>query len=464
MKSRPYQEQAISEIRNHFKSGRKKVILHLATGAGKTWIFSLILKSAAAKGTRCILAVRGRQLVDQASYRLTRENVEHGVKMSNDWRKNPKALVQICSIDTLSSRNEYPPADLVIIDECHMAISEGYRKFCDQYPNAFFLGVTATPWTIEPLTHVGTSLVEPITMQELIDQNFLVKPRYFGPFTPDLVGVQKSKGDYVASQLETRMSTLTGDIIGHWKQYGENRPTILFACNISHSLSLVSEFRANGVNAEHIEGNHSFAQRKDAIARLERGEISILSNCGVLCTGVDIPFVSCIVMARPTYSYNLFIQQCGRGTRICEGKSDFLIFDHAGNIRRHGFITDERDVDLDGRKKEKLPGDEPQQCKVCYAIFERGLDACPECGAAAKNLGGGGGDRQAVNVPGDLIEILKLTKEQEIEQFITRLKETAKKRGYKRGWTYFQFKEKYGEALANQYFPKRVLPPWLSHG
>lgn len=80
---RDYQVKAVNEIRSNFKAGRKKVLLHMSTGAGKTVIFSHIMKTVAEKGKRVGMVVRGRKLVDQCHKRLLRENVPHG---GNDGR------------------------------------------------------------------------------------------------------------------------------------------------------------------------------------------------------------------------------------------------------------------------------------------------------------------------------------------------------------------------------------------
>lgn len=464
-----YQQKAVDEIRAHYARGTKRVLLHLATGGGKTHVFSHILKATAERGKKAIMVVRGRQLVDQASQRLFREGVRHGVRMANHWNKDYSASVQVCSIDTLTARgNFWPEADLVVIDEAHMATSKGYHELARRYADSFLLPVTATPYTKDPLRHIADVIVHPISVRELMDMaietNFtrgLIAPRYFAPSKPDLKGVKMSGDDYSSVDLQERMNTLTGDIILHWKKYAQNRPTILFACNISHSIALANSFRANGIGAEHIEGDNSFAERKAAISRLESGETKVLCNVGVLCTGVDIPFVGALIMARPTKSYNLYIQQAGRGTRPCveRDKRDFILLDHAGNVLRHGFIDDEPEAWLDGKQKiqQELT---TKQCEGCYAIFEsRGRSVCPECNAALR----ADVERETTpeQVDGVLAEMITIHGN-EFEAFMHRINRTASLRGYKKGWKWHQVKEKYGEETANTIFPRRKLPPWVA--
>ena len=145
-----------------------------------------MVKAAVEKKRNAVILVRGRKLVDQASQRLFRENVTHGVLMAGHWNYKPTMPVQVCSVDTLIARKLRPKADLIIIDEAHLAISDGYREVIADYPDAFIVAVTATPYVDKSLTHVAQTVVHPISMNELIEQGFLVPFRYFAPSTPEL--------------------------------------------------------------------------------------------------------------------------------------------------------------------------------------------------------------------------------------------------------------------------------------
>ncbi len=457
---RPYQADAIEKIKTEFLSGRKKVLLHLSTGGGKTFIFCKMLTDASKKGKRCGVIVRGRELVNQASNRLSREGVLHGVLMNGHWNFKPHLPVQVCSIDTLLARDLTPEFDLLVIDEAHMATTGGFKKLVERYSKSFIVAVTATPFTREPLNHLAESIVHPITTSELIDEGYLVPPRYFAPSKPDLEGVQTRQGDYVIDQIEERMGSLTGDIVSHWRSLGENRPTICFAVNIRHSQSIVAQFNAAGIPAEHIEGNHSESERKACLERLRSGQIRIVSNVGVLCTGVDLPYVSCLIMARPTKSFNLYIQQAGRGTRPSQGKNDFILLDHAGNVLRHGFITQEREVFLDGIKRVELEGAEPRTCPTCYAIFPVG-EGCPRgCSPPQRERK----DIEVETEAGHLTELVEMPFGAEVHQFVEQQKFIQKSRGYKKGWIWHRMKDKFGEEIADATCGRKRQRPWFAGG
>jgi superfamily II DNA or RNA helicase len=472
---RDYQAKAIEEIRKQFISGNKKVLLRSATGSGKTVIFTHMMREAVLRGKRCVMIVRGRSIVDQTHKRLIKEKTHHGVYMANHHGRNPNAPIQICSVDTLTARQNFPPADLVVIDEAHMAVSEQYKKVISHYEKSFIVAVTATPYGKESLRHLADVCVSAISTNELMNQGYLIRPRYFAPSAPDLRGVKTVAGDFANSQLFDRMSGLSGDIVGTYKDLGENRPSMLFAVNINHSKQLCYEFNQAGIKAEHIDAEHDTKERQEAIARLENGEIKVICSVGTMTTGVDIPKVSCLIMARPTKSYNLFIQSAGRGTRPVypdgadlstiesrldaiqnSDKKDFIILDHAGNVTRHGFITDEPEVNLDGEtKKPNIKS--PRTCKKCFLVFN-GI-VCPSCGTLPDRK-----DREIdIDREKELVELKDMPLAQEIVIFVNKHKAIAKKCGYKRGWLYHKVKDAYGEEVANELYPKRTkpLPSWL---
>lgn len=452
MELRPYQQRAVDEIRANYARGNKKVLLHLATGGGKTVVFSFVMKTTAQRGKRAIMAVRGRKLVDQASQRLIREKVEHGVMMAGHWMYRPHLPVQVCSIDTLIARQVFPPADLLVIDEAHMATSDGYRNFISKYPDAFLLPVTATPYPGKSMRHLADTVVRPVSMRELIAQGFLVDGRYFRPFAPDLSGVTVSRatGDYEEGSLARAMdqASLVGDIVDQWKKHGEDRPTIAFAVSVKHSEHIRDSFNAQGIAAEHLDASSSQDFREETIDRLRFGRLKVISNCGILGTGVDIPEVSCGIMARPMKSYCLYVQQIGRLTRPAPGKSDFIVLDHADNVSQHGFVLDEPEAELDG--KPPKPKRDVQVCGECFAAF-RGV-RCPHCGKVEVEKVERA--REIVSAPGELKEMTsddfkKLCEDlKRRERHRDSLVEMARTYGYKPGWIFFKLKEAYGDGAA----------------
>lgn len=456
---REYQQRSVDLIRTEFQTGTKKVLLWLATGGGKTVVFSDIVKSAVAKERKCIILVRGRKLVDQASQRLFRENVSHGVLMAGHYLYKPTMPVQVCSIDTLIARKLRPPADLIIIDEAHLSISDGYREVIADYPNAYIVAVTATPYVDKSLTHVAQKIVHPISMNELIEQGFLVPFRYFAPSSPELsaVKVSSSTKDYVVDDLEKAMNRtqLTGKIIDHWKKLASDLPTVCFAVNINHSKILAEQFRSAGVSAEHCDADSTDGEREEIIRRLTNGETKVVCNVGIFCTGIDIPCLGAIIMARPTKSRNLYIQQAGRGTRTFAGKQNCILLDHAGNILRLGLPTMEYEVDLSGKKQTESVVHENKTCTECFCVFQ-GMK-CPECGTekvtpppvAIEESN----DELKELFPEDMDPVLKAYNELLLEQ---------KKSKRKNGWACYKLVDRFGFESARAHLPHWFIQRYVS--
>lgn len=454
---RPYQEKAIDEIRAHFAAGRKHGILHLDTGSGKTTIFSHILKECLSRQKHSVMVVRGRMLVEQASQRLFREDTDHGVYMAGHWRYRPNRYVQIASIDTIRSRSIRPPADFIVVDECHESNSKSFLNFLNHYPDAYILGVTATPYDKGGLQHLGDFIVRPITFNELVRLQHLVAPKYFAPENYDFSKVKVYRGDYSTPELNEFMnrSSLVGDLVENWKLLGQNRPTLCFAVSVEHSKNIAAQFVASGIPAAHCDADTTEEVRNSCIQKLSTGEIKILSNVGLFCRGVDLPFLSCITLAIATKSLNKYIQICGRGTRPFPGKKDFLILDHGNNVMRHGFIETERQAIIEPvtNKKDLVP--RIFTCEHCYAVVES--LPCTECG---KEPTVNAIKKRLLEIqPGILKELTKQKmfeniKPIQVQMEINRLKEIQLEKGYKSGWVYHRLKNKFGETIASKYYSR----------
>lgn len=450
---RPYQQNAVDKIREAFKKERG-VILSLSTGAGKTVIFSHILKSLVAKGKRGVMVVRGRKLVDQAFARLTREDVPSSIVMAN--RNHVDAPVTVCSVDTAIARDIYPEADLVVIDEVHTAGSEGFKRFLSHYPNSFILGVTATPFPRQSLEHISSTVIEPISFDDLVSLGYLVPAKYYAPSTPNLSGVRISD-DYNLGDLEKAMNKphLVGCVVETWKKLGENRPTFCFATKVNHSKEIVARFNDQGIHAEHIDATSNDETRRDALKRFVSGETKIISNVGILGVGVDVPSVSCIIMARPTTSEILHIQQLGRATRTSDSKHNMIVLDHAGNVMRHGFINEPREPNLSGKPKPKINNAAPiKTCRACFAVVAASHTICPECQTPFPR------PKMIEEKPGELSEITQAKRTEvdwkQARAYLEKLTLKQEAHGYKRGWIYIQMKARYGESVAKKLIPYRA--------
>jgi len=474
-KLRDYQERAISTLRSFIGKGLRKTIMALPTGAGKSIIFGQIISNALDKGKTILWLVHRRNLVWQMKDVLEQFGVEAGVIMAGT-ESDTTLPCQIGTIQTYIRRLKlsatfdnhfFIDADLVLIDEGHRSLSKTYMDTISLYSEKIIIACTATPMRADGrgMGEVYDSIADIAGVQELTDQEYLSPARYFAPSTPDLEGVKIVMGDYVVKHLDKKMNKtkLNGDIVENWLKNGEDRKTLVFCVNVKHSIAICEEFQKQGVNAEHLDAKSSDEVRNDVFVRMERGDTQVICNVGLYQEGLDVPSVSCVIMARPTKSMGLYRQCCGRGLRVFPGKSDCIIFDHGGVIEEHGFLEDELEWSLDGKekawKKPTIKENEPKlsKCRVCHQIF-KGTKICPVCGTELRSFG-----KKIETVDAELVE-LKTLKEnnkalcwEDKRIFYGTLLYYAEKNGYKRGWASHSYKS-YTGVWPNDKRVKHVSP------
>jgi superfamily II DNA or RNA helicase len=449
MELRPYQVQAVSNLRVAFRQGNHAALLVMPTGAGKTVVFTEIARSATQRGNSVFILVHRRELVKQASDKLTKAGVQHGIIAAGF--KTSKHKVQVASVQTLAKRLLTVPAepDLIIIDEAHHAVAGSWDKILAKFKTARVVGVTATPSRLDGRglgSHFST-LVSGPSVEQLTKLGFLSPHRVFAPpVIADLSNVKTRAGDYANDQLSAAMDrpTITGDAIGHYKRLADGLPAIAFCCSVAHATSVCASFNAAGYRAKLVTGNMPMEERDEAISGLADGRTQVLCSVDVVSEGTDVPAVSAAILLRPTQSEALYLQQVGRILRPQPGKIA-IVLDHVGSTLKHGFIDDVRPWSLDSkprRKKNDEPAPSVRQCPMCFAAFKP-QPVCPMCGhefpvKPKRQLTQREGELREMRRQDALERIEKKEQRKEIGRARTlpELLALAKKKGYKPGWAY----------------------------
>lgn len=381
---RPHQSEAIAQLKRAILSGASRIVLALATGAGKTRVAAEITRGAQSKGKRVAFLVPAISLIDQTIAAFEAEGIHAiGVMQANHVRTDRRQPVQIVSVQTLNRRKR-PEADVVIVDECHIQHQAVRDWMAETDSKTIFIGLSATPWAKGMGDH-WQRLVTPVRIGELMERGLLSPFRVYAPSSPDLSRVKTVAGDYHEGQLAEVMggAQLIADVVQTWKAKAQGLTTLLFAVNRAHAAQLVQQFADAGVQMGYCDANVDLIERQFLFRQMARGDIAGIVNIGTLTTGVDAD-VRCIVLARPTKSEMLFVQMIGRGLRTVPGKAECLILDHADNHERMGFVTDiHHDRLLSGCDKPAPTKQEkgeatPKACPSCGTLKKAG--ACPSCG------------------------------------------------------------------------------------
>jgi DNA repair protein RadD len=469
---RQYQTNAIVKLRKSLASGKRRPVVQMPTGAGKTIAAAEIVRMARSKGKRILFCVPSISLIDQTVEKFEKHDIwEIGVIQSMHERTDPTQPVQVCSIQTLARRS-IPEADLVIVDECHV-LFKFYEKWfeSDKWKNVPVVGLTATPWS-KGMGKLYDDLIIGTTTQELIDLGHLSDFKVYAPAHPDLSGVAVVAGDYNQNQLGTAMdkAPLVADIVSTWLDKAENRPTICFAVNRAHAKHIQLLFQQAGVPTGYMDSYTDLLERAKIAKQFADGDLRVVCNVGVLTTGVDWD-VRCIILARPTKSEILYTQMIGRGLRTALGKDHCLILDHSDTTLRLGFVTDIIYDKLDDGVKRGASEREkkialPKACPKCTFLKPPRTQVCPACGFKAEAVD------KVEHITGQLLELSRDGKKQtsvytarEKETFYRELRGYAIAHGYKEGWAYWVYKDRFGVEPAKSFKPLALSPtaPTISY-
>jgi superfamily II DNA or RNA helicase len=384
---RPYQLQAVAEIRQAYQRQHRSVLYVLATGGGKTTIFSYITNQTAARGNRVCILVHRAELLRQASASLEALDVPHGLIAANRSMDLSRP-VQVASVQTLARRLHRIPQeffDLLVVDEAHHSNAGTWAKVLNHCAKARVLGVTATPVRGDGrgLGEWYSHMVMGPTPAELTEAGFLAPARVLAPpIGFDTSGLRRRMGDFDMSQAGQALQAgqAMGDCLSHYRRYLDGQTAIAFCCSVAHAEAVADLFQRNGVPAASIDGTMDAPTRERLLGDLGAGRLKVLTSCALIGEGVDVPSVAGCILLRPTQSVSLHLQMIGRCLRPQPGKTA-VVLDHVGNYQRLGHHLEEREWTLDGRvvrAKDAAPS--VKVCPKCFCAMASAARACPECG------------------------------------------------------------------------------------
>ena len=451
---RDYQAQLLADIREAWDSD-PRVMAWLPTGGGKTEISVQLAREEEARKGVTLFVVERKTLARQAADRFRKYGMLVGILRGEDTHVRGYEPVIVASIQTIASRKDYglvadtlARVTLIVVDEAHIRFKD-HTTVEEACPDARVVGLSATPLRDGLGNHFDTLARGP-SYEWMIEHGHLVRPRYFLPdlssLTKGMRGVAvSSTGDFAQDQLAKLMreKAIIGDVVTTWQAKAEGRQTIVFCVDIAHSKDVCDSFQLAGVAAEHIDQRTKEDERAGMFERFRTGQTKVLCSIGVLSLGFDQPIASCAVLARPTLSLALHVQQVGRVMRPHPDKGDCIVLDHAGNVIRHGRVEEfcpPELSDLDRHSDKKKRTDSAADyfpCPQCSAVMDPGQRVCKECGHEIQRK------NDVHFVPGELQEQAGevVAMEERMREMYAELRYYARQKGYKDGWAYFKMKE-----------------------
>ncbi|MFM6191326.1 DEAD/DEAH box helicase family protein [Planktothrix sp.] len=387
---RDYQEKLKSEIYSYIRQGIRRVLIYAPTGAGKTAIIAFILCDALSKNKRCMLVVHRDFLVEQSRTAMIKAGInpcDVGIIKAN-YPENRDRPIQIASLQTLQKRDTPEGLGLIILDETHStAFFKHYQTIKQETLNAIHLGFSASPWRTKPTEeyfglHFDAIALGP-SISSLIDQGYLAIPRYYGyGGLVDLTKLDTGKnGDFKNQEMQSEFikSEVPKSVTEKILELCDGKTGIIFNAGIEQSRLQTDLLNAAGIPTVHLDAQTPFKERQYYFEKLASGEIRVISSIGCLTEGFDVPSISFIVLARATKSRALYVQMAGRGLRISPDKTDCLILDFGGNIKRLGMLNKKFLITLEPTPK---PEDDSmlKECDNCHSMISIFAKICPECG------------------------------------------------------------------------------------
>jgi len=370
---RSYQTQLLQNVFSAFAQGKRCVFLQLPTGGGKTHCFSHLAREFLNQQQGVLVIAHRKELIEQAHNKLTAISGLPAAKITAGKKVDPTYQLHIASIQTIRNRKHKPEAGIVIIDEAHHATSKSYSNLITAYPNAYILGVSATPMRCDggALNRYFDELITGPSVRELINQGYLCPFRLFGAshqISTDNIKI--TGGDYNKKQLQkvVEEQIVCTDVKETWQKYASGKQTVIFNVSVSYSQHLAQTFNDAGIPAAHIDGGTPRAQRESLIQQFRDQKIRILCNCEIVTEGFDVPGMEAVQIVRPTRSLILWLQMVGRVLRPFPGKETALIIDHTDNWKRLGLPDDNYQWSL---HPISLPKSEHAlQCGECHHVFK----------------------------------------------------------------------------------------------
>ena len=323
----------------------RSVMAQMPTGTGKTYLLTAVIDSfvrANPKAKVWIVAHR-RELVSQ---------IDETVRKFHSYSSATSSLlssVKAMSIQWLMRHYDEIEEEpgMIVIDEAHHALAKTYKEMWERFPNAKFLGLTATPCRLngKGFTDLFDVLVQSWGVPEFISKGRLatydfVSIKSDGVTQRLIDSLQKrgADGDYQNKEMDMLLNKKPSieRLYRSLEEFGKDRKGIVYAINISHAQKITKLYQEHGVKAIAIDSKTPATERQQDIEAFKKGDIQVLVNVDIFSEGFDCPDVEFVQLARPTLSLAKYLQMVGRGLRVAKGKKNCVIIDNVGLYRVFG--------------------------------------------------------------------------------------------------------------------------------
>ena len=354
-----YQQEILDKLdAERTVRGFMRNLVVAATGTGKTVISALdykrFRKRHPDKPCRLLFVAHREEILRQSLYtfRAVLKDANFGeLFVGNNKPESLEHLfvsIQTFNSQTFTEKTTAEYYDYIVVDEFHHAAAPTYQKLLSYYQPEILLGLTATPERMDGksiLSYFNNRIAAEIRLPEAIDRKLLCPFQYFGVTdTIDLDKLKWSAGGYDKAELSNiyTMSGLEANrradlVVSSLLKYVTDIDEVKgfgFCVSVAHAEFMSDYFNQHEIPSMFLTGNSSDEERKLASRDIVSGKVRFIFVVDIYNEGVDIPEINTVLFLRPTESLTIFLQQLGRGLRLCENKDCLTVLDFIGFANR----------------------------------------------------------------------------------------------------------------------------------
>lgn len=342
IKPNALQQEALQALEFYRAKGWRKGVVILPTGTGKTILSAIDAKRF---GGKVLFLVHRLDILKQsiAAYQRVWPQMRVGILTGEAKENESKCDVLFASKDTLRRTTELTnykrkEFNYIVVDEVHHGQTPSYSEIFAYFRPQFMLGMTATPDRTDRkdiFELFDYNKIFEVSLQEAIEAGYLVPYTYYGLLDNiDYSHIRYQNNRYRVDDLERYLIIPQRNeaILREYLDKGNGDKAIGFCVSIKHADRMAEFFNQRGIVAASITSETS--NRDDNIAAFRRNEITVVFTVDLFNEGIDFPNVRVLMFLRPTESKTVFMQQLGRGLRLCISKDRVRILDFIGNYKR----------------------------------------------------------------------------------------------------------------------------------
>ena len=347
----PAQRAALKKLAEFRQAGVRRASVIAATGVGKTFLAAFDFMQSGF--TKLLFIAHRESLLHNAreSFRKVMVDPSFGGFLGggkNEVSPNGSLFAMIQTLRQPHQLERFDPQafEYIVVDEFHHSEAVTYKRVLGHFNPRFLLGLTATPERLDGrdvLAFCDYNIAYEVRLLEAVDNGWLAPFQYYAVYDEtdyDQLTWKGARYDEAELSRALENDTRTSIVATNLRKFlpwGNKTKALAFCSSVSHARYTAERLtNLHGIPSVALSGEDPEFTRQNVIQRLQadRDPLQVICTVDIFNEGIDIPELSHLLFLRPTQSFTVFLQQLGRGLRLCEGKEYLVVIDFVGNFRK----------------------------------------------------------------------------------------------------------------------------------